>query len=195
MYFFLGYPAYDNGQVGIVIDPAATLTRDARFSPFDSGGLDTVKGTDRPHLVPTTPRPWAAADRLALLRELSGKGTDLPGYSALFLAAHFHEPRDYMRLGQRSDPDWPAYHGLAADDRDRRAWTVEVRVQEEVPLAASAGLRRILLADPRLRKSVAAAAEDLLDLVAVTRDEPGADDGERMATAIRRLLADQGVAT
>ena len=57
-----------------------------------------------------------------------------------YLAAHFTDPLGYVRSPQHSEPDFHAYHGLQSGNRDRRAWTLEVQVHEDVSFASGAPL-------------------------------------------------------
>lgn len=159
-YFFVGCGAYPDGLVGFVLDAPSVLTLPCSFTPFDSGSIEK-------HAVPSDPILAAAWDDLAKARFLAGHvgpGRELVAFSGPYLASHFHMPLGYVRGGQRSDPDFPAYHGLVSPSGDRRAWTLEVQVHEDVAFGAGgATLIEIVAARPAL-------VEDMPDdLVGITR--------------------------
>jgi hypothetical protein len=159
-YFFVGCGAYPDGLVGFVLDAPSVLTRASSYTPFDSGSIEKYS-------VPTEPTLAAAWDGPAKDRFLAahvGPGRDLVSFSGPYLASHFHEPLSYVRRGQRSNPDFPAYHGLQCRVGDRRAWTLEVQVHEDVAFGAGgATLIEIVAARP-------AQVEDMPDdLVGITR--------------------------
>jgi hypothetical protein len=75
---------------------------------------------------------WDDESKKRHLEEHLGSGADVDQFIGPYLAAHFRDPRSYVRLPQQSAPDFPPYHGLASKNGDRRAWTVEVRVHEDI---------------------------------------------------------------
>lgn len=132
VYLFLGAPAYPRGQVALVF--AGSLTPQA-CTPFDTGGL-------RGGFFGAGSVGEDEARRLFFAAYTDGSA--LPEVCAHWIAAHFDDPLDYLRGAQRSAPQRPALHGLQGADGDRRAWTVEVQVHEDLPLEPS--LRRVVLA-------------------------------------------------
>ena len=143
-YFFLGCGAYPEGLVGFVVDTSAVLMRPASYVPFDSGSIENEK-----HVAPADPARAAAWDDVAkhrFLEEHLGAGDQVLAFSGPYLAAHFHEPVSYVRLGQRSRTDFPVYHGLRSTNDDRRAWTIEVQVHEDVPLETEGAMLREIVA-------------------------------------------------
>ena len=73
--------------------------------------------------------------RQSFLQEHTGAGTDLDEFAFKYTVAHFRDLRDYVKRSQEDSPDWPAYHGLEClEGSDRRAWTIEVRVQKSIPI-------------------------------------------------------------
>lgn len=140
-YFFLGCGAYPDGLVGFVLEAGSVLTRPASFSPFDSGSIAK-------HAVPTDPAArWDDSAKDRFLAEHVGAGPDVAAFSGPYLAAHFRDPVTYVRCGQWSLPDFPQYHDLQSTSGDRRAWTIEVQVHEDVTFGTeSATLTEIVAA-------------------------------------------------
>ena len=125
-YFFVGCGAYPDGLVGFVLDAGSVLTRPASYTPFDSGSIEKYAVPAEPTLAATWDGP--AKDRF--VADHAGIGHELVAFSGPYLASHFHEPLAYVRGGQRSDPDFPTYHGLRSTGGDRRAWTLlEEKIQ------------------------------------------------------------------
>ena len=128
VYFFLGCAAYPDGAVTFLVAQDVLQRVRGSFSPFDSGSLSD-------HARPSDPGAgWDEADKQAFLALHLGPGTDAVSFCGTYMAAHFHDPTDYVRFGQQSVPDFPAYHGLASGCEDRRAWSIEVRLHADVEL-------------------------------------------------------------
>jgi hypothetical protein len=124
-YFFLGCGAYPDALVGFLLDSARVLALPSSYTPFDSGSIEK-------YAAPADPaRAWDGPAKDRFLAEHTGRGSDVAGFGGPYLAAHFREPMTYVRLGQRSTPEFSAYHGLQS--RDRRDWTIEVQVHADVP--------------------------------------------------------------
>lgn len=182
-YFLVGCGAYPDGLVGFVLDAPSVVTQPSSYTPFDSGSIEK-------YAVPRDPTLAAAWDGPAKDRFLAahvGPGRELVSFSGPYLASHFHEPLSYVRGRQRSDPDFPAYHGLRSKVGDRRAWTLEVQVHEDVAFGAGgATLIEIVAARP-------AQVEDIPDdLVGITRvASPENEVLESIAEGIEaRILAE-----
>lgn len=175
VYCFLGYPAWPLGTVALVLTPR-TQAPDIRFTPFDSGGLAEdgkifIRG-QVPALVPPD-------ERERLFIEHTGRGADLSAFAADFLAAHLHDPLDYVRRGQKQDPDFPPYHGVTSQDLDRRSWTIEVRFPADVALSPDGTeLVQIVLAREALYWELPPAYQRL------ARVAPGTGTPEELASAI-----------
>jgi hypothetical protein len=154
-----------DGLVGFVLDAPSVLTRPASYTPFDSGAIEK-------YAVPAAPALAAAWDGPAkdrFLAEHAGMGRELVAFSGPYLASLFHEPLTYVRGGQRSNPDFPAYHGLQSTSGDRRAWTMEVQVHENVAFGAGgATLIEIVAARPALVEDM---PDDLVGLTRVASPE------------------------
>jgi hypothetical protein len=163
-YFFLGCGAYPDGLVGFVLDAPSVLARPASYTPFDSGSIEKYAVP----VDPTRAATWDKAAKDRFLVDHAGTGADLTGFAAPYLASHFREPSTYVRLGQHSAPDFTPYHGLASMSGDRRDWTIEVQVHEDVPFAAGATLREIVVARPALIEDL---PEDLKRLARVASPE------------------------
>ena len=156
VYFFLGCGAYPDGLVGFILDAPKLLARPASYTPFDSGSIEWG------YAVPEDPaRAWDGPAKDRAFLDHTGHGHHAAAFAGPYLAAHFRDPMTYVRLGQRSTPEFPAYHGLKSVTGDRRAWTIEVRVHEDVPFPEG---------DPILTEIVAANAllieelpDDLVD--------------------------------
>ncbi len=159
-YFFVGCGAYPDGLVGFVLDAPSVLARPSSYTPFDSGSIEK-------YAVPselTLAAAWDGPSRDRFLAAHMGLGHELVAFSGPYLASLFREPLEYVRSGQRSSPDFPAYHGLLSTNGDRRAWTLEVQVHEDIAFGAGgATLIEIVAARP-------AQVEDMPDdLVGITR--------------------------
>lgn len=148
VYLFLGYPAYPHGRIAFVVRSQA-LPSGGTFSPFDSGALEG--GWLEPASGPFTD----AATRAACLAQYTGAREVLEGFTGPYLAAHFRDARDYVRVSSPGLPDFPPYHGLRSTTGDRRAWTIEVRASADVDLLPS----------PDLLEEIAIDGVDLLEQV------------------------------
>jgi len=141
VYFFLGCAAYPAGTVAFLLD-AAALPAGSTFTPFDSGSLE--KG----FAVPADATRWATwdpASQRSVFEEHLGAGSDAPAFAASYVTAHFRAPLDYVRRPQQSVPDYPPYHGLRSTSGDRRAWSIEVRIHEDVDISSAGALAGIVL--------------------------------------------------
>lgn len=131
VYFFYGADAYDMGSVAFVYFPETEELYPSDFSPFDSGAIASP-----PRLTSGVHGPgWEdSMVRQSFLREHTGAGTDLNEFAFKYVVAHFRVIQDYVKRSQEA-PDWPVYHGLEClEALDRRAWTIEVRVQKGIPI-------------------------------------------------------------
>lgn len=88
-------------------------------------------------------------------------------FSAEYVAAHFENATDYLIRPQRSIPDYPTYHGLESTSGDRRAWSIEVRLHEDLPLDTE-HIEAIVVGQADL---FAEFSDDLAELVVVAEDE------------------------
>jgi hypothetical protein len=181
-YFFLGSAAFDRGSVAFMMAPSAAGAA-ATFTPFDTGGVS------RAYIQPTpTPASWTQSDRAAFLADHCGDAADLTPFAETFLAAHFHEARQYVSRPQISVPDFTAYHRLASVIGDRRAWTVEVQAHADVSLASPGALQRIVLDRKALWRDVPA---PLWGRTVVAPAPPG-EAGDLPATVSRLILGTAG---
>lgn len=185
-YFFLGSGAYPSGLVAFLVgEPLEALP--GCCTPIDTGGLlagrmvqahgQTVQG-------PEAVERWQAV-RAAIQHARA--------LTRAWVAAHLHDPMDYVRRSLVSEPDVPAIHGLRSPEGLRLAWTVEAQVEADVPLAGSLavilfarrGLFDSALLDPAIDGAVLALA-----VVPADEDEYGDADFDRFIAAhIERRLA------
>jgi hypothetical protein len=161
LYFFLGCAAYPEGTVAFLA-PVRVLERmAASYSPFDSGSLSKFA-------CPRDPlAPWSDPEKLAFLESHLGEGADAVAFCAEYVAAHFENATDYVSRPQRSEPDFPAYHGLVSTSGDRRAWSIEVRLHEDLPLDTE-HVEAIVIGQADL---FAEFSDDLAETVIVAEDE------------------------
>jgi hypothetical protein len=130
VYAFVGAGAYPKGLVALFLDPAVTTQLQCTFTPFDSGGLEADK--------------FEGGDSHAqVFDQWHGQGAWLAEAAAAWIGACFDEPESYVRRLE-GPPDHPAPHGLISREGDRRAWTLEVQLHEDVPV--SDWLRRLVVA-------------------------------------------------
>ncbi len=164
-YFFLGCGAYPDGPLAFVFDAEAVLARPASFTPFDSGSIERYSEPREPRLLAR----WDGAAKDRFFTQHLGWGHDLVSFSAAFIAAHFHEPFDYVTRGHRSEPDFPTYHGLVSHSSDRRVWTIEVQAHDDVPLTLrQPGVCDIVAARPSLLEEL---PDDLMARARVAKVE------------------------
>jgi hypothetical protein len=141
IYFFLGASAFPKGDVAMVFNARLVRSVLCSFWPFDTGALSEYLSR----------RDGEQLDPEQTFQAFWGAGAAMGPFAAAFLAAHFRDPVDYARRGQKSEPDFAVYHGLVSDDDDRRAWTIEVQAHEPVSLAKESGyLEVIILQRPQL---------------------------------------------
>ena len=184
-YFFLGCGAYPDGPVAFVFDADTVLSRSASFTPFDSGSIER-------HAEPANAGLRASWDSTAkdhFLAEHLGHGFDVVPFASAFIAAHFRDPVDYVTRGHGSEPDFPAYHGLASAAADRRAWTIEVQAHHDVPLTLGRpGVCDIVAARPSLLEEL---PDDLVASARVARAENEVLESiaERIVEQIQREAA------
>jgi len=167
VYFNYGAGNCPRGNVALVFPPPITDSEgfsESTFTYFDSGALGTPRYLDCPSREPA----WEDIEtRRAFLREHTWPCKDLTRSAEVYLAAHFKDHRDYVRL---KDPDWPPYHGLTSATGDPRAWTIEVRNPKSVPLE---GLEAILLDRALLRQI----SDTYLGFVRLVEHSDGFDRG------------------
>jgi hypothetical protein len=124
-----------------------TANRDkSTFTHFDSGALANPW-----YLEPANGNPawsnWSnTKERQDFLEDHTGFCTELNEVTLHYLNGHFRDVKDYVKLPQRSKPDWAPFHGLKCTDgkEDRRAWTIEVRIPHHIPLQE---LQALIFAD------------------------------------------------
>jgi hypothetical protein len=179
-YFFVGCGAYPDGLVGFVLDAPSVLARPASFTPFDSGSIEKYSAPADPAAL----AGWDGAAKDRFLAEHVGAGSDVPVFAGPYLSSHFRDAYDYVRRPQHATPDFAAYHGLSSGTGDRRAWTIEVQVHEDVTFGVG---------DPVLVEIVAARQslveelpDDLVGLarVAIPENEVLENIGEGIASRI-----------
>jgi hypothetical protein len=162
VYFFLGCGSYPKGDVAILCAASAATDLTSSFWPFDTGAIG--KG----YLRPRAAGPWTEEHQKACLVEFWGQGAYLFEYVTEYLAGHFDDPANYIRVGQKGSPDYSPYHGLESVDGDRRAWSIEVQIHQPVSLAHGAGLlHRIVLGRPQLLQDL---PDELARYAEVTED-------------------------
>jgi hypothetical protein len=167
LYFFLGSAAYPPGNVAFLVDASAAASSPGTFSAFDSGGLS--KG----FLVPVDGSHWTSVERAQCLAKHSSDAHSVSAFAGPYLAAHFHDPLSYVSRPQTSDTDFEVYHGLRSTNGDRRAWTLEVRLQDEVALRPVDGqLLRIVLSNRALEQDI---PDHLLEWVTIADAEPDSE--------------------
>jgi hypothetical protein len=175
LYFFLGCAAYPEGNVAFLVKSHLLERIPASYSPFDSGSL-----TKRAHLRDPQ-APWGEPEKLAFLQAHLGDGTDAIAFCAEYMAAHFEAAADYVLRPQESEPDFPTYHDLVSKTGDRRAWSVEVRLHEDLELDAE-HIAAIVVAREDLLDSL---PDDLLGRAVV------AEDAEAITSTIQRLILEE----
>lgn len=161
VYFFLGCGAYPEGAVAFLANAAVLGVKTATFTPFDTGSLEKYA---RPR---DETWAWEADDKDAFLRGHLGFGPAALSFSSEYLAAHFKAPSDYVCRPQKSEPDFPTYHGLVNKVGDRRAWSIEIQLHEDLVLDRES-LAAIVLAQSDLLADV---PDDLVEKVVVAEDE------------------------
>lgn len=139
VYFFLGCGAFPDGSVAFLARAAVLNTKRASYTPFDTGSLTHWSRPRDPG------QSWEESDKAKFLADYLGVGGDAVAYSIEYVAAHFRSPPDYVCRPQRSDPDFATYHGLMSPSGDRRAWSIEVQLQEDLELDIE-HLERIIVA-------------------------------------------------
>jgi hypothetical protein len=166
-YFFLGVGAYPKGLVAFVLDSSSVLKRSASYTPFDSGSVDNPAFLRPMDMTNTTTWDDAAKDRF--LAAYVGTGSDVLSFAGPYLAAHFVDPLSYVRAPQISSPDFAPYHGMSSPNDDRRAWTIEVQVHDDVTFGTGAAtLNEIVVARKMLLEDL---PDDLVDVARVATPE------------------------
>lgn len=161
LYFFLGCAAYPEGPVAFLASGRVLDRMTASYSPFDSGSLSKFARPRDPLA------PWGEPEKRAFLASYFGDGTDAVAFSAEYVAAHFETATDYVLRPQTSTPDYPTYHGLESTSGDRRAWSIEVRLHEDLPLDP-AHVEAVVIGQADL---LADLPDDLAATVIVAEDE------------------------
>lgn len=152
-------------------------TAGASYTPFDTGSLDKYA---RPRDPASS---WEDADRHEFLATYLGHGADAVGFAAEYVAAHFVDVCEYVRRPQVSLPDTPVYHGLESTSGDRRAWSIEVQVHEDVALDEQR-VEYLVLGPQDIFVDV---PDDLTSKVIVAED-----DGS-LASTIQRLILEEAL--
>jgi hypothetical protein len=160
VYFFLGCGAYPEGAVAFLASSALLQALSATFTPFDTGSLEK-------HATRRDIPSWDPPDKDGFLREHLGGGADALGFSAEYIAAHFRDPADYVLRPQQSEPDFPAYHGLTSKSGDRRAWSIEVQLHDDLPLDPE-HIDAIVLGQPDLLADI---PDELVESVVIAEAE------------------------
>ena len=132
VYFFVGACAFPKGNIVLICQPSRPdwLLR-ATFTPFDTGSLAGPASLDPANPAHDRYAPWTVSEHCRYLQDYSGSAPGLEAYLPVYLAAHFHQPQDYVTRPQVSAPDLAPYHGLRSASGDRRTWTVEVQLHGE----------------------------------------------------------------
>jgi hypothetical protein len=175
LYFFLGCIAYPEGTVAFVVANHILNHAAATYTPFDTGAL--VK-----HARPRDPTaPWAEQDKRPFLEAHLGRGPDALDFAAEYIAGHFHRAADYTSRPQQSAPDFPAYHGLESASGDRRAWSLEVQLHEDLSLVPG-NIDALVLADHDLLADI---PDDLKQTTLVAEDEGS------LVAMVQQLIAEE----
>lgn len=161
VYFFMGCVAYPSGSAAFIVPNRLLDRKRASYSPFDTGSLSSYARLRDPLA------PWDDAQKHAFLESHLGDGTDAIAFAAEYVAAHFEDAADYVRRPQRSDPDFPTYHDLTSTTGDRRAWSIEVQLHDDLELTTE-HLEAIAVADKELRFDI---PEDLFEKLIIAEDE------------------------
>jgi hypothetical protein len=172
LYFFLGCAAFPEGVVAFLVPSRVLDQSNASYTPFDTGSLDR-------YARPRDPvRTWEDADRLEFLAAHLGHGADAVNFAAEYVAAHFASATDYVCRPQVSEPDRPVYHGLESTSGDRRAWSIEIQLHEDLPLDAE-HVDKLVLGQHDLLADI----PDHLTAKVVVAEDAGA-----VASTIHRLI-------
>ena len=86
-----------------------------------------------------------------------------------------------MLRPQQSEPDFPTYHDLVSQTGDRRAWSIEVRLHEDLELSAE-HIDAIVIAREDYLDNF---PDDLLEKVVI------AEDAEAVISTIQRLILEE----
>jgi hypothetical protein len=146
VYFFLGCGAFPDGSVAFLARASVLNSKRASYTPFDTGSLTHWSRPRDPS------QSWEEPDKTRFLADHLGVGDDALEYSVEYVAAHFRSPPDYVRRPQRSEPDFDTYHGLTSvltPPGDRRSWSIEVQLQEDLELN-DGHIERIIVANQGL---------------------------------------------
>ena len=146
------------------------------YAPFDTGSLD---GYARPCVEAA---PWEDVNKDEFLTAHLGAAADAVRFSVDYVAAHFRSAEDYVSRSQTSTPDFSPYHGLQSMNGDRRTWTIEVCLHDDVPLDTT-NVAAIVLGQADLAQDV---PDDLLETVVISVDE-----GAIVSTVERCILQAQ----
>jgi hypothetical protein len=180
VYFFLGCAAYPHGGVAFVMEREITAAATSTFSAFDSGGLHSGL------ILFLGSAAWSEDDRARCLAQHSGNAADVATFAGRYLAAHFREPSEYTSRDQESMPDFEPYHQLRSTTGDRRAWSIEVRIEGDVAVEPDRDrLRGIVLANRALEADV---PDDFYQHVVIAESDGDSDGDVAVATA-RLVLA------
>ena len=175
LYFFLGCAAYPEGVVAFVVGNRILNQLASSYTPFDSGSLSS-------HARPSDPSmPWEDEDKRDFLEAHLGHGADAIQFSSVFVDAHFRDARDYVQLPQISSPDRPPYHGLESTSGDRRAWSIEIQLHEDLELSEE-NVAHVVLGQHDLLADV---PDELIASVVVAEDE-----GQLVPTLHRLIIAE-----
>lgn len=161
IYFFMGCVAYPSGSAAFLVPNRVLDRMRASYTPFDTGSLSSY-ARPRDLLV-----PWDDPEKHTFLESYLGHGADARAFSAEYIAAHFEDAADYVRSPQRSDPDFPSYHDLTSTTGDRRAWSIEVQLHEDLELTAE-HLEAIVVADKELLADIPG---ELVEKLIIAEDE------------------------
>ncbi len=177
VYFFLGCGAFPEGVVAFLANAAILETNPATYTPFDTGSLE--KHT----CLREVDASWNGPEKDAFLANYLGFGNEAVPFASEYVAAHFDRPSDYVRRQQRSEPDFPVYHGLVSTSGDRRAWSIEIQLHDDLGLEAR-HLEAIILGEPDLLADI---PDELMESVVVAETE-----GSITAT-IHRIIAPEPI--
>lgn len=132
VYTFLGTASYKKGLIAFLFDPVVTQDLPSSFTPYDSGGVSAgyLKGSDDPS---------------SMFARWCGDGTYLHEISPKWVGSLFDDPLNYVRsVNGTPAPDRQPRTGIQTEGNDAKAWALEVRLHEDVPLAGY--LKKVVVA-------------------------------------------------
>jgi hypothetical protein len=175
-YFFWGCGAYPHGSVALLLESVPSESR-CMATPFDTGGCEGG------FFIRAGRALSEAESRSTLDRFTLDDGARVAEYGAHYITDLFDEPLEYVRRGQYSRPERPPVHELASPTDDRRAWTIEIRVDGDVAVPPER-LKKVVL---RRREQLRELPPRYRRLAAVSSRED--DFGQGIADQVEQVLS------